>query len=175
MTGLAASAPPDGLTTTSSPSPSALRRTTSWEENGACSSAVSTGRSKTPACSAAIRVDGESVRSRRPRLWASMRWSMPVIQAGRSQSLRAVSPAARTTAAAPSPMGGQSPVRSGRTSYPPCATAPPLSWACGLASAAARLRAPIPASAASSVSPASMSAWAWRAARATESGQSGAR
>ena len=89
MIGLAASAPPDGLTRTSSPSLSALRRTTSCEVNGACNSAVSTGRSKAPAFSAASRVEGESVRSRTPRPWASMRWSMPRIQAGRAHSSRA--------------------------------------------------------------------------------------
>ena len=40
--GLRASAPPDGLTVTSSPSPSSRRRISSWWEKGACSSAVST-------------------------------------------------------------------------------------------------------------------------------------
>ncbi len=68
---------PDGLTRTSSPRRSALRRTTSCAVNGACNSAVSTGRSKAPAFSAASRADGESVNSRTPSPCASMRWSIP--------------------------------------------------------------------------------------------------
>lgn len=68
---------PDGLTRTSPPRRSALRRTTSCAVNGACNSAVSTGRSNTPAFSAASRVDGESVNSRTPNPCASMRWSIP--------------------------------------------------------------------------------------------------
>ena len=51
--GLAASAPPDGLISTSSPRPSAERRISSWWVNGACSSATCTGPSPTPAFSAA--------------------------------------------------------------------------------------------------------------------------
>jgi hypothetical protein len=57
-------------------------------------------------CSAALAVDGEVVRSRAPSEWVSMRWSMPVIQTGRADHCRALSPAARTIAAAPSVIGG---------------------------------------------------------------------
>ena len=48
-----------------------------------------------------------------PGWWMSMRWSMPVIHAGRSTSDAALSPAASTTAAAPSEIGGRSWRRSG--------------------------------------------------------------
>ena len=50
----------------------------------------------------------ERVRSRTPRPCGSMRWSMPRIHAGRSHALRARSPAASTTATAPSEIGAQS-------------------------------------------------------------------
>ena len=71
--------------------------------------------SNTPAPCAAVRVDGDWVRSRAPRAWASMRWSMPVIQAGRSHSSRARSSAASTMATTPSVMGGRVWRRSGAT------------------------------------------------------------
>ena len=61
MIGFDASAPPDGLTATSSPSPSTWRSSSSSWVNAACSSATSTGPSPRPAASAAMRVDGESV------------------------------------------------------------------------------------------------------------------
>ena len=105
MIGLAASGPPDGLTSTSSPEAERVPQDRPpGEVKGACSSATSTGPSPTPAASAARRVEGESVRSRTPRAWASMRCSMPRIQAGLSDSSRARSSAARTTATAPSLM-----------------------------------------------------------------------
>ena len=53
------------------------------------------------------------VRSRAPSAPESIRCSNPVIQAGRAHSSRARSPAARITAAAPSPTGAQSCARSG--------------------------------------------------------------
>ncbi len=77
------------------------------------SSATSTGPADTPAAAAAMAVDGDAVRSRSPGWWDSMRWSIPRIQTGRSVISRARSPAARTTAAAPSEMGGRSWRRSG--------------------------------------------------------------
>ena len=46
-----------------------------------------------------------------------MRWSIPRIHAGRSHTSRARSPATSTIAAAPSDTGGQSPARSGATTY----------------------------------------------------------
>ena len=51
----AACAPPDGLMTVSSPSPSAEVNTASLVENGACSSAMSILSLPTPAFSAAMR------------------------------------------------------------------------------------------------------------------------
>ena len=56
--GCRTSAPPDGLTRTSSPSPSARRSSSSWWVNGACSSATSTPRA-TPAARAAAVADGD--------------------------------------------------------------------------------------------------------------------
>ena len=55
--------------------------------NAACSSATSTGPAPRPAASAAMRVDGESARSRNAGLWHSVRWSKPVMNAGRSTQL----------------------------------------------------------------------------------------
>ena len=55
--------------------------------NAACSSATSTGPSPSPAASAAMRVDGESSRARNDGLWHSVRWSKPVMYAGRSTQL----------------------------------------------------------------------------------------
>jgi len=62
---------------------------------------------------AAMRVDGESSSARKDGLWHSVRWSKPVMYAGRSTSRRARSPVASTMAAAPSVMGGTSCRRSG--------------------------------------------------------------
>ena len=45
-----------------------------------------------------LRVEGESVRSRNAGLWHSLRWSMPVRNAGRSTSWRARSAVASTMA-----------------------------------------------------------------------------
>ena len=116
MIGLALSAPPDGLTATSSPMPMASRRISSWwRERG-----VELGDVE-PAGADAGLLGGDawptatSVRSRQPRAIGSMRWSMPRIHAGRSQRSRAKSPAAMIMAAAPSVIGGQSLLRSGST------------------------------------------------------------
>ncbi len=89
------------------PSPSASRRISSSCVNGAWSSATSTAPwpLRRPAFAAASSVEGDRVRSRTPSACGSMRWSMPRIHAGRSQTLRARSPAASTTAAAPSEIG----------------------------------------------------------------------
>ena len=111
--GLAASGPPDGLMRVSGPSPSASTRIVSWCVNGACNSATSTLPFATPAFCAAIRAEGATVRSRAPKLWESMRWSIPRIHAGRSAHALAVSPAASTIAAPPSEIGGTSEIRSG--------------------------------------------------------------
>src|SRR5690606_26097584 len=178
MSGLAASGPPGGLTTTPSPRPSARRWTTSWRVHGAWREARSRGPSATPARSAASAVEGEAVRSRTPRAWASMRWSIPRIHTGRSVSSRARSPAARTTAAAPSLIGGQSWRRSGGaisgSSSRTDGSSDPRSWATGLLSAARRLRAATSAISSTVVIPASRQARACRAARATLSGHRGA-
>ena len=114
--GLAASAPPEGLRLTSSPRPRARARISSWCAYGACSSATSTVPADTPAFSPANVVDGDTVRSRAPIECVSMRWSMPVMNAGRSHHSYALSPAASTTAAAPSVSGGSACRRSGATS-----------------------------------------------------------
>ena len=176
--GLAANAPPDGLVTVVSSSPRAERRMSSWEVNGPWISATSTGPSCTPARSAARRVDADVVRSRRPRAIGSIRWSMPRIQAGRSWCWRATSPAANTTAATPSLIGGQSWRRSGATvsgsASRSAAGRSHASWALGLAMASRRLRAATSAMASTVIVPASSAARAWRAARLMASGQSGA-
>ena len=113
--GLAASGPPDGLTSTSSFSPRAWRTITSWWVNGAWSSATSTGRRRRrPARRrgrSRPRWSGPGRRGRGPRCGGRCPGSTP----GRSASSRARSPAARTTAAAPSLIGGQSCRRSGAT------------------------------------------------------------
>src|SRR5215472_18256250 len=109
--GLPASAPPDGLILTSLLSSSAWRRMISWWVNGACSSA--TCARAAPAARPALAADGERVRSRAPTSAESILCSNPVIQAGRSASARARSPAARMTTAAPSVTGAQSWARSG--------------------------------------------------------------
>ena len=111
--GFAASAPPDGLIVTPSPSPSASRRISSWWVNGACSSATSTRASPTPAFSAASVVDGERVRSRTPRRAARCGGRCRGSRPGLRDTSSRQSPAASTIAAAPSEIGGQSCVRSG--------------------------------------------------------------
>jgi hypothetical protein len=139
--GLAASGPPDGLTTTSSARPISLRRIASWWVKQVCSSATSIGPSPTPAASAASLADGARVRSRTDSEWASMRWSSPVIQAGRSHSSAARSGDASTMAAPPSVIGAQSSRRSGLARYSPASSsAAPMSqasWALGLSVGAA--------------------------------------
>ena len=160
-----------------SPRPRASRRISSCGLNGACSSATSNDP-VAPALAPAVRVDSETVRSRRPRAIGSIRWSMPRIHAGRSHSSRARSSAARTTAQAPSVIGGQSFLRSGSTigssASRSCSEMSHASWAFGLSMALRRLRAATSAKSASVALPASSSARAWRAARLMASGQSGA-
>ena len=182
ISGLAASAPPDGLIVTPSPSPSASARISSWGANGAWSSATSTGPAPTPATSPAFAVDGETVRSRAPSECVSTRWSMPVIHAGRrpwrSAHSNALSPTASTTAAAPSVTGGSAWRRSGETTYSSASSSSTVrsyaTCAFGLSSAALRARAATAAKSASVALPASISARACSAASDTGSGQSGA-
>ena len=66
MIGFAASGPPDGLTATSSPRPSASTSSGSSWVNALWSSATSTGASSRPAALAASVVEGDEVRSRMP-------------------------------------------------------------------------------------------------------------
>ena len=113
MSGLAPSAPPDGLMRVSPFSPSASRTISSSGLNCAWSSATSKPPCSAPASSPARRVDALSVRSRTPMCGASIRWSMPRIHAGRSQCARATSSAAITIAHAPSVTGKMSASRSG--------------------------------------------------------------
>ena len=174
--GLPHSAPPDGLTRTPSPRPSARCRRSSWWVKGACSSAVSTPPAS--AARAAAVADGAVVRSRAPSTAESTRCSNPVIQAGRAHSSRARSPAARMATAAPSLIGAQSCARSGSATYGAASRSAeeysPASCAPGLSRAAARLRTATSAISFSVHSPASRPARACRAAMLTESGHSGA-
>ena len=103
--------------------------------------------------------------------------AMLVIQAGRSETSRALSSAARTIAAAPSVTGAQSCLRSG-SAYIGLASSsstdePPLRMAYSFFSASVSERLTTSAIALSSHSPASMPARAWRPASDTVSGQSG--
>lgn len=107
--GLAASAPPDGLTLVGPGIRMASAMIRCWWVNGAQISTTSRLSVRPPvAISAAALVDGDSVRSRTPSAGDSMRCSIPVIQAGFSRSSRARSPAASTIAAAPSVIGAMS-------------------------------------------------------------------
>ena len=114
--GLAASAPPDGLIVDVVAEAEGLAQDELLVGERRVQLGDVDGPSPTPACSAASRVDGESGEVAHAEACGSMRWSMPRIQAGRSHSARARSPAARITAPAPSVIGGQSCVRSGSTS-----------------------------------------------------------
>ena len=115
ITGLAASAPPDGLTLPWSPQPERVAQDQLLgAERGVQLGDVERRRRPRPSRRAG-RWTPTSVRSRTPRAIGSMRWSMPRIHAGRSRSSRARSPAARITAQAPSVIGGQSCLRSGST------------------------------------------------------------
>ena len=118
---------------------------------------------------AASRVEGDAVRSRTPGWCGSMRWSMPRIQTGRSLTRRATSPAAITTAVAPSVIGGQSCLRSGDTRYGSArifsTSKSPLSCANGLSLASRRLRTATSAISRSVCAVASRTARAWSAAR----------
>ena len=142
MIGLAARAPPDGLTRTLSSSSRALRRTTSWEVKGACSSAVSTGRSKAPARSAASRVDGRV---------GEVAHAEAV---GLDAVVHAADPGgacAQLAGACPRRRGPRRPRRrrwagsrrcaAAVRGTSPCGHRAPRSWACGLAAASLRLRA----------------------------------
>jgi hypothetical protein len=169
-------APPDGFTRVPGASPRAVRRISSWWLNGACSSA--TCAVPAPAAWPAAAADGAVVRSREPTDAGSIRCSNPEIQAGRAHSARARDPAARITTAAPSPTGAQSCARSGSATYGrpsrSAAGSVPDTWACGLAAAAARLRAATSAISFSLHAPASIPSRACSAAMLTESGHSGA-
>ena len=115
MRALAASAPPDGLIAHPVAQPEGVAQDELLVGEGGVQfghvhvdprGRLPSAPSSRPAAAAATgrrRV----VRSRAPRAWVSMRWSMPVIQAGRSHSARARSPAARMMAVAPSVMGGR--------------------------------------------------------------------
>ena len=146
----AASAPPDGLMAVASSSrPSASISRCSEVVKGPYSSARSTLSSATPARCAASRADIDDVRSRTPRVWASLRWSMPLIHAGRSHSSRARSPAASTTAQPPSASAGRSEGRNGSTARSSARISSTdlgsARTACGLEAALDRLRAAISA------------------------------
>ncbi len=173
--GLPARGPPDGLIATSSARPSSVRSTSSWWLNGACSSATSMPDRSTPAAAAAA--EGERVRSRLPMLIGSTLWARPEIQAGRSETARARSPAASTIAAAPSVTGAQSCLRSGSAYIGRASSSstvePPLRMAYSFFSASVSERLTTSAIARSSQTPASMPARACRPASDTVSGHSG--
>ena len=114
--GLAASAPPDGLTRDVVAEAERLAEDQLLVGERGVQLGDVDHRSATPAFSAADAsptATGEVAEAERRS--GSMRWSMPRIQAGRSQCSRATSPAARITAAAPSVIGAQSLLRSGST------------------------------------------------------------
>ena len=106
-----------------------------------------------------------------------MRWSMPRIHTGRSQIARALSAVARTTAVAPSEIGGRSCLRSGAVKYgsfrSTSTSGLPFTWARGLLSALRRLRTTISAISRSVILPASINARACMPASDTGSAPSG--
>ena len=114
ITAFAASAPPDGLMFVSPFEPEGLGE----DQLLVAELRVQLGHvdrcpCRHPPRRAAAFVDSEVVRSRTPRLCASMRCSMPRIHAGRLDTLRATSPAASTIAAEPSVIGEMSASRNG--------------------------------------------------------------
>ena len=181
--GWRASAPPDGLTRTSRAEAERVAQDQLLvRERARAARRRRRFAVPTPAFSpASSRRRARRVRSRAPRACGSMRWSMPRIQAGRSQTLRARSPAASTTAAAPSVIGGQSCLRSGddersgsASSFSTSKSPRDLRVRVRLARRAGCARRPRPARA--RCAPASRAARAPAARRAiTASGQSGAR